>query len=113
MSDRDDLARIIANNNRLSEGRLRKCPAHPGHAPFFAVHACPWCEVSKLQAARSTVTPEQVEAAAKAGHALDAGDALPYWSWDSSVPSRQKLYRDIARAAAHAFGLSVAEDGEQ
>jgi hypothetical protein len=61
-------------------------------------------------AAELTVTPERIEAAAQAGHAAEAGDVLPYWSWDSSLPSHQRLYRDIARAAALAFGLSVAPE---
>ena len=59
---------------------------------------------------RRTVTSTQIEAAAKAGHAIDAGDALPFWSWDGSAPSRQRLYRDIARAVAREFGL-ILDDG--
>jgi hypothetical protein len=46
-----------------SEGRLRTCPAHPGHAPFLATHVCPWCTITSLRAGVVSVTPEQVEAA--------------------------------------------------
>lgn len=83
---------------QASEGRLRTCPAHPGHAPFLAVYACPWCEISKLQAARSTVTREQVEIAATA-----IADYVGGIAWG----------RDVVSVVARQLGLSVAEDGEQ
>lgn len=82
---------------RVSEGRLRQCPVHPGHAPFLAVYACPWCEITKLQA-RSTVTPEQVDAAATA-----IADYVGGIAWG----------RDVVSVVARQLGLSVAEDGEQ
>lgn len=39
----------------VSKGRLRTCPARPGHAPFLAIFARPWCTITRLRADR----PEQ------------------------------------------------------
>lgn len=132
MSDRDDLVqqlRAIKSENRYdlfdtrevadslfaagwrqtvalpeyeSAGRLRTCPAHPGHAPFLAPYGCPWCTITSLQAGRFTVTPEQVERALRK---LDNFDGVLRSLADDVARARAELGNVIA-------GLSVTEDGQ-
>jgi hypothetical protein len=85
----------VALPEQVSIGQLKKCPAHPGHAPFLAAHACPWCTITKLQATGRPATQEQLDAAAQA---IDSR---------ISIPELPGLSMALARAVARAFGVSI------